>query len=158
MFSTTQIEMLSSLVPTMAADGYKYYVAYTYTNTSGGGWGYETQPDLYVVFSKDKIVAGSGYVYTVPQGAVRYAIRTSNYSSSSSANNSERIVEAPFSGTLRIDLYEHIYSNSEYAAESVVMPDINYRGGGEQLEKTNALGLVATALLLFVVFVHMFKR
>lgn len=159
MFSTTQIEMLSSLVPTMAADGYKYYVAYTYTSTSGSSWGgYEVQPDLYVVFSEDKITASNGYTYSVPQGAVRYAIRTANYSSSSSANNKERIVRQTFSGVLRVDLYEHIYSNAEYAAESVVMPDINYRGGGKQLEKTNALGLVATAVLLFVVFVHVFKR
>lgn len=158
MFSTTQVEMLSSLVPTMAADGYKYYVAYTYTRTNDSSWGYEVQPDLYVVFSPDKITASNGYTYSVPQGAVRYAIRTANYSSSSSANNRDRVVKEPFSGVLRVDLYEHIYSNAEYAAESVVMPDINYRGGGEQLEKTNALGLVATAVLLFIVFVHVFKR
>lgn len=158
MFSTIQVEMLSSLVPTMAANGYKYYVAYTYTRTNDSSWGYEAQPDLYVVFSQDKITASNGYTYSVSHGAVRYAIRTANYSSSSSANNRDRIVKEPFSGVLRVDLYEHIYSNAEYAAESVVMPDINYRGGGKQLEKTNALGLVSTAVLLFIVFVHVFKR
>lgn len=155
MFSTSQVEMLTSLIPTMAADGYKFYVAYTNSQYSGY---YNSEPDLYVVFSKDPIQATGGYMYSVGIGSVQYAIRSGNYSSSSSANNTDRITVQNYSGTLRIDVYEHIYTNAEYTEGSVVMPDINYRGGGEQLEKTNALGLVCTALLLFVVFCSLFKR
>lgn len=155
MFSTAQTELLSSLVPTLAADGYKYYVAYTNAQYSGY---YNSNPDLYVVFSEEPIQAEGGYMFNVPAGSIQYAIRTGNYSSSSSANNSDRITAQDFSGSLHVDVYEHIYTNAEYSTGSLVMPDINYRGGGEQLEKTNALGLVCTALLLFVVFCSFFKR
>ena len=155
MFSTAQNELLSSLVPTLAADGYKYYVAYTNNDNSGY---YYSDPDLYVVFSKEPIEVTGTYTYLIPEGAMQYSIRSGNYSSSSSANNGERITVQDFSGMLRVDVYEHIYTNAEFSTGSAVMPDINFRGGGEQLEKTNALGLVCTALLLFVVFCSLFKR
>lgn len=155
MFSTAQTEILQSLVPTLSADGYKYYVAYTNAQYSGY---YNSDPDLYAVFAKEPIEATAAYTYTVPAGGVQYAIRSGNYSSSSSANNSERITVQDFSGTLRVNVYEHIYTNAEFSTGTAVMPDINFRGGGEQLEKTNALGLVCTALLLFVVFCSLFKR
>lgn len=155
MFSTAQTEILQSLVPTLAADGYKYYVAYTNNQYSGY---YNSDPDLYVIFSKEPIQSVSAYMFNIPAGSVQYAVRSGNYSSSSSANNSERITAQDFSGTLRVDVYEHIYTNAEFSAGTAVMPDINFRGGGEQLEKTNALGLVCTALLLFVVFCSLFKR
>lgn len=155
MFSTTQIEVVQTLVPTMREAGYKYYIAYTNTKTSNYIF---TEPDLYFIFSKDKIEASSGYEYTIPEGSVKYACRSGNYSTSSSGVNTERYVSSPFSGYLTIDPYEHIYSNAVYCESSVVMPDINFRGAGEEYEKTNALGLVVTAVLLFIVFCSFFKR
>lgn len=157
MFSTNQIEVLSALIPTMKDKGFDYYVAYTSTNT-GSSWGSQTTPDLYVVFSQDKIEASSGYDYTIPEGSVIYTIRTANYSTSDYGVNTDRFVASEFSGQLSIDLYEHIYSNAEYGESSVVMPDFNFRGAGEQYEKTNGVGIVLTAVLLFIVFCSFFKR
>lgn len=157
MFSTNQIEVLSALIPTMKDKGFDYYVAYTYTSTSSG-WGTQTQPDLYVVFSQDKIEASSGYIYTIPEGSVIYTIRTPNYSTSDYGINTERFISSEYSGTLTVDVYEHIYTNAEFGEAAVVMPDLNFRGAGEQYEKTNGLGFVVTALLLFVVFCSFFKR
>lgn len=155
MFNTTQVEILSSLIPTMKNQGYKYYVAYSDTNNSGSN---NAQPDLYVVFSKDKIMCERSYQFSVPDGSVRYTIRTANYSTNNSAVNTDRYVSAPYSGNLKIDVYEHIYSNADFAEGTVIMPDINYRGGGELIEKTNGLGLVCVAVLLFIVFCSFFKR
>lgn len=157
MFSTNQIELLSALIPTMKDKGFDYYVAYTSTSRNSG-WGTQTIPDLYVVFSKDKIEASSGYDYTIPEGSVIYTIRTPNYSTSDYGVNTDRLVTSEFSGQLSIDLYEHIYSNAEYGDSSVVMPDFNFRGAGEQYEKTNGVGFVLTAVLLFIVFCSFFKR
>lgn len=155
MFSTTQIEVAQTLVPTMRDSGYKYYIAYT--NTKTGNYTFN-EPDLYFIFSKDKIEASSGYEYAVPEGSVQYACRSGNYSTSSSGVNTERYVFSPYSGNLIIEPYEHIYSNAVYGESSVVMPDINFRGAGEEYEKTNSLGLVVTAVLLFIVFCSFFKR
>lgn len=157
MFSTNQLEVLSSLIPTMQNNGYKYYVAYTSTNTSSG-WNVQAKPDLYVVFSEDKITASSGYEYIVPEGSVIYIIRTVNYSTSDSGVNTDRIISSEYSGSLNIDVYEHVYSNADYSSSAVVMPDFNFRGAGVQLEKTNSVGLVCTAVLLFLVFCSFFKR
>ena len=70
MFSTTQIEVVETLVPTMRNSGYKYYIAYT--NTRTGNYTF-TEPDLYFIFSKDEIVASSGYEFIVPEGSIQYA-------------------------------------------------------------------------------------
>lgn len=156
MFSTNQIEVTQTLVNTMRQQGYKYYVAYTNTNTSSG-WNSYVE-DLYIVFSKSEITATSGYSYVVPADSLHYAIRTGNYSSSSSAVNNERYVVSYYEGVLNIDVYEHIYTNAEFGESILVMPDINYRGAGEQYEKTNGIGLVVTAVLLFVFFCSVFKR
>lgn len=157
MFSTNQIEVLSALIPTMKDKGFDFYVAYTSTNTNSG-WGASAIPDLYVVFSQDKIEASSGYDYIIPEGSCVYTIRTANYSTSDYGVNTDRFVLSEFSGVLSIDVYEHIYSNAEYLEGSVIMPDFNYRGVGEQYEKTNGLGIVVTIVLLFVVFCSFFKR
>ncbi len=157
MFSTNQIEVTQSLVNTMRQQGYKYYIAYTNTSTSSG-WNTSAVEDLYIIFSKDEITAISGYNYTIPANSLHYAIRTGNYSTSSSSVNSERFVVSEYEGELNIEIYEHIYTNAEFGESVVVMPDINFRGAGEQYEKTNGIGLVVTAVLLFAFFCSIFKR
>lgn len=155
MFSTNQLEIVKSLVPTMREQGYKYYIAYTYTDTSSS-WGGTVDPDLYFVFSKEKITAQSGYKYTIPENSIQYVCRTSNYSTSTSAVNTDRMKKQSISGQLNINLYEHIYSNAEYG-ESVVMPDIL---GGEQYAEsvyTQATNFILGALLFFVVIWEMWK-
>lgn len=139
----------------MRNQGYKYYVAYTHTNTDNS-WNTSTEPDLYIVFSKEKITAQSGYKYTIPQNSTRYICRSGNYSSSNNSVNTDRIKKENFSGTLSINLYEHIYSNAEYG-ESLVMPDIL---GGEQYAEsvyTQATNFILGAFLFFVVIWEMWK-
>lgn len=148
MFSTAQEQYLKSLIPTMVDSGYSHYIAYTYTNTNNSGWGYTATPDLYVVFSKQPITANDGYSYTVPADSVRYVIRTGNYSSSSTANNSERVRTESFSGRLSVDVYEHIYTNAEFSGVAL-QPDFGYESGVYSNYVSLALSIALVTLLLF---------
>lgn len=147
MFSTAQEQYLKSLVPTMVDAGYPYYIAYTYTNTNNSGWGYTATPDLYVVFSKQPITANGGYSYTVPANSVRYVIRTGNYSSSNTANNSSRVLTETFSGSLSVDVYEHIYTNAEFAGVAL-QPDFGYESGVYSSYVSLSLTLSVVCILL----------
>lgn len=148
MFSSTQEQYLKSLIPTMVDSGYSHYIAYTYTNTNNSGWGYTATPDLYVVFSKQPITANGGYSYTVPADSVRYVIRTGNYSSSNTANNSERVRTESFSGRLSVDVYEHIYTNAEFSGVAL-QPDFGYESGVYSNYVSLALSIALVTLLLF---------
>lgn len=148
MFSTAQEQYLKSLIPTMVDSGYTHYIAYTYTNTNNSGWGYTATPDLYVVFSKQPITANGGYSYTIPDDSVRYIVRTGNYSTSSNANNTERVKTESFRGRLSIDVYEHIYTNAEFTGVAL-QPDFCYESGVYQGYVSMALALAVVTLLLF---------
>ena len=151
MFSTVQKDVLSSLIPVMRKQGYNYYIAYTNTNTDGS-WNSSAVVDLYVVFSSEEITANDMYTYLVPSGAVRYAIRTANYSTSSSAVNTDRYVTSDYSGTLTVDVYEHIYTNAEFSTSSV-QPDILYESeGGYMYEAKVGENITLAIFLFFIVF------
>lgn len=126
MFSTVQQEVVKSIVPTYLAKGYKSYVCYTITNLNSG-YGYTAEPDLCFIFSKGEITANSGYSYSIPQGSIMLKYRTTNYSSSQYAVNTDRIVQTSFSGSLNINVYEHIYSNATFSESSVIQPDISIK-------------------------------
>lgn len=134
----------------MRERGYSYYVAYTHTYTDSY---YRNEPDLYIVFCKEKITANSAYTYSVPQGAVMYIIRTNNYSTSSSAVNTSRVTSQPYGGSFTVDAYEHIYSNAEFSG-STIQPDILSKGV-KQNEILNAQSIVVLAFFLFIVFWQM---
>lgn len=156
LFDSNQQRYCDTLIPTMYAKGYKHYVAYTNNDYSGY---YSTEPDLFIVFSKDKIQPNGAYSYNIPQNSVRCSIRSYDYSSSSSAVNSDRVKTEAFSGRLKIDLYEHIYSNAEYSG-TTIQPDILAPKEVKQYDSTQALGVVLLAFLLFYVFWQMctFRR
>lgn len=156
MFSTNQINYIESFLPTYAQQDYTHYVAYTdSTNTSGY---YQTEPDLYIIFAKSEITAVDGYTYTVPEGAVQLCIRTGNYSSSSSANNSDRVVVRDFTGTeLSIDEYEHIYTNATFTGYTL-QPDINLINGGETNVRIEAISYILLTVIAFVVLCKLWFR
>ena len=155
MFSTNQTEYVKTLLPTYAADGYKYYIAYTNNDNSTYT---QTNPDLYVIFSKDKITASDGYNYSIPEDSVIISIRTGNYSSSSSANNSERVeVNQYVNSTLSIDKFEHIYTNAEFAGHTL-QPDYNLISGGETNVRLEAISFVLLVSLFITVFSKLFRR
>lgn len=149
MFSTVQTDVIKSLIPVMRRQGYKYYIAYTYTRTGN----YSTvDPDLYIVFSEDKITASDLYTYSVPSGSVKYSIRTPNYSTNSSAVNTDRLFSSSFSGSLTINPYEHIYTNSVFSGSSV-QPDILYEmKGGYEFETSVATAILLAVFVLLVSF------
>lgn len=149
MFSTAQTDYVKSLVPTLRKAGYDYYLAYTDNERTTGS------PDLYIIFSKDEIIANNLYSYSIPEYSVRYAITTSNYSSNYSGS---RISVSSLAGTsINIDSFEHIYSNARYSSYSL-QPDIT-KGNEVQLNATlQACSIVVTCALLFSVFLSFFKR
>ena len=127
MFSTNQTSYIDSFLATYAAKEFKYYIAYTDTSTSY----YNTYPDLYIIFSKEEIIAQDGYTYALPADSVQLAIRTGNYSSNSSADNSDRVVQTVLQEqTLTVDEYEHIYTNATFEGYAL-QPDYYLASGGE---------------------------
>lgn len=153
MYSTSQIEVVSSLVPTLKEQGYEYYIATTNVTI---GYYTEVEPDLYIYFSEEPIIASNGYSYDLPDNTLKYTIRTPNYSSSSTAVNTNRIVvETIEAQTINIDVYEHIYTNAEFNTGAVVQPDICAKGG-YQSEKIESVGIVITVLLCVYCIFKMF--
>lgn len=153
LFSTNQIEIVETLVPTMLAKGYTHYVAYTNTNT---GSYYNSEPDLYIIFSNEEISGSSAYSFNIPSNSVRVVVRSSNYSSSTSAVNTERIVTEEYTATtLNVDVYEHIYTNAVFTGSSV-QPDILQEGSANTIYDTYN-SVILTAILFFIVLWEMWK-
>ncbi len=124
MFSTTQNLFLKDFIPSILKDDYSYYIAYTNTTTSSG-WNTTTECDLIVIISTEPIVGVDGYNFTFSGECKLFQIRTSNYSSSSSSNNSERIISSDFnSANLSVDIYEFVYTNAEFSSLTL-QPDID---------------------------------
>lgn len=152
MFSTAQNDYLKSLVPVMRDQGYRYYVAYSDNDRDNS-----YNPDLYVIFAKDKITASGLYSYSIPAGAIRYSIITSNTSYN---NTAYRVTTASLGAfTLSVDRYEHIYSNAAPATNSVMLqPDVLYTGEVYARETLAAVGIVLTIGLFVAWFWRLFSR
>lgn len=152
MFSTAQNDYLKSLVPVMRQQGYRYYIAYSDNDRDNN-----YNPDLYVIFAKDKITANSLYSYSVPAGSVRYSIITSNTSYN---NTAYRVITASVeASTVSVDRYEHIYSNAAPATDTVqLQPDILYTGEVYVRETVSAVGIVLVIGLFVSWFWKFFSR
>ena len=153
MFSTAQQAYIEALLPTYAKEGYKYYVVYS-DNVANSGYYTSTDPDLYAVFSKEAISAQDAYTYDVGDSSILVTIRSGNYSSSQSSVNTDRVVVTDYSArTLRIDPYEHIYTNAEFETYAL-QPDYYLASGGE----TNVQLQGNTFLILIVVIFLVLNR
>ena len=153
MFSTSQQAYIDALLPTYAKEGYKYYVVYSNTMVNNN-WGTSTDPDLYAVFSKKAISAQDAYTYDVEDSSILVTIRSGNYSSSSSAVNTDRVVVTDYAAqTLSINPYEHIYTNAEFETYAL-QPDYYLASGGE----TNVQLQGNTFLILIVVIFLVLNR
>lgn len=143
MFSDAQQRYIASLVATMR-DEYPYYIAYSDYKANSS-----ESPQLYVIFTKDKITAKGMYSYEVPSG-VRYALITNNYSSYYT-NQARQVVSSYSGGSLSIPVYEFVYTNATFSSYSV-QPDINCLYGGDynaQIQMQNFV-LVAALLSVFI--------
>lgn len=151
MFSTAQQAYIDALLPTYAKDGYKYYVVYS-DNVANSGYYSSANPDLYAVFSKETISAQDAYTYDVGDSSILLTIRSSNYSSSNTANNTDRIVVSDYAAkTLEIPEYEHIYTNAEFTGHTL-QPDYYLTTGGETNVQIEALTIAVLAVVFFVAF------
>ena len=150
MFSTAQQAYIEALLPTYAKEGYKFYVVYSNTMVNNN-WGASTDPDLYAVFSKEAISAKDAYTYDVGDSSILVTIRSGNYSSSSSAVNTDRVVVEDYAAqTLSINPYEHIYTNAEFETYAL-QPDYYLASGGEtnvQLQGNTFLILIVVLFLV----------
>lgn len=136
MFSTSQQEYIKSVIPTYAKQGYKYYVVSTVTNT---GSSYYSDPDLIFYFSKHKISSNTGYLFSFSGDVLVVSCRSFNYSSYSSANNGPRVsVSESNARTVRINTFEHVYTNAQFEG-LVIQPDYNLISGGETNVRLEAL-------------------
>ena len=153
MFSTAQQAYIDAILPTYAKEGYKYYVVYS-NNVANSGFYGSTDPDLYAIFSKEAISAKDAYTYDVGDSSILVTIRSGNYSSSSSAVNTDRVVVNDYAAqTLRIDPYEHIYTNAEFKTYTL-QPDYYLASGGE----TNVQLQGNTFLILIIVIFLVLNR
>lgn len=152
MFSDAQQRYIASLVATLRNE-YPYYIAYSDYKANSS-----ESPQLYVIFSKDKITANGMYQYSISSG-VCYAIRTNNYSSYYS-NDARHTVSSYSGGTLDIPVYEWVYTNAEFSTASI-QPDINKLYGGDynvQLQTTNFIFSVACLCVLLLDIIFSFRR
>ena len=148
MFSTAQQAYIDALLPTYAKEGYKYYVVYS-DNVSNSGYYGSTDPDLYAIFSKEQITGQDGYTYDVPDDSIIISVRTSNYSSSSSAVNTDRVVVEDYTAqTLTVNPYEHIYTNAEFSGHTL-QPDYYLASGGETNVQIEAINFVILTIFIF---------
>ena len=158
MFSTAQQAYIDAILPTYAKDGYKYYVVYS-NNVGNSGYYSSTDPDLYAVFSKKAISAQDAYTFNIQDSSILVSIRSSNYSSSSSANNGGRVVVSDYSAqTLKVPVYEHVYTNAEFTGHTL-QPDYYLTTGGETNVQIEALTIIVLAVVVFVALRKLiFKR
>lgn len=143
MFSDAQQRYIASLVATMR-DEYPYYIAYSDYKANSS-----ESPQLYVIFTKDKITAKGMYSYEVPSG-VRYALITNNYSSYYT-NQARQVVSSYSGGSLSIPVYEFVYTNATFSSYSV-QPDINSLYGGITMRRSKCRILCSLLLCCLFLF------
>lgn len=149
MFSTAQQAYIEALLPTYAKEGYKYYVVYS-DNVANSGYYTSTDPDLYAVFSKERISAQDAYTYDIGDSSIIVTVRSGNYSSSSSAVNTDRIVVEDYAAqTLSINPYEHVYTNAEFETYAL-QPDYYLASGGETNVQIQGVSFLMLIIALFL--------
>lgn len=154
MFSTNQINYIDTFLATYIPEGYDYYIAYSNTNTAY----FSTEPDLYIIFSNEEITASDGYNYSIPAGSIQFSIMTGNYSSNSSANNDERVVQTTLQKqNLKIDSYEHIYTNSKFEAYAL-QPDYYKASGGETNVQVKTISFILLVVFIYTLLSNLWRK
>lgn len=149
MFSSSQQAYIDALLPTYAKEGYKYYVVYT-NSMAGGSYNSPANPDLYAIFSKSPISAQDAYTFNVEDSSIIVAVRCGNYSSSSTANNSNRVVVEEYSArTLVIEPYEHIYTNAKFESYAL-QPNYYLASGGETNVQIETISFIILVIAFFL--------
>lgn len=130
MFSEVEYTYLSNLINTYVLNGeYTHYLAYTNTDLSST-YNYE-YPDLYVIFSKEEIIANNNK-FTIPEDNIKISINSK--SATRNGTNGNRFAFTESNRAVTVPIYEFIYTNatnSKYAdvlakEEYIVKQDLNY--------------------------------
>lgn len=149
MFSAVQQDYLYSLVKTMAAKGYKYYLAHGLDRNVQDGSFY----DLYIYFSDSPISARNLYSYDF-SGGVLYKVDSSN-STNRYFDYDHVLVEQVQARQINVSQYYHVYTNADYGQSLAVQPDITYIGG--ETNAPSASLFVLLALLFTIVFIRILR-
>lgn len=149
MFSTAQMDLMRPLVADMRDEGYLYYLAYqNYSSSNSNTY------DIYMIFSKDQIIAADMYIYNIPSDSIKYSIRSGN---SYTNNLTPRIVvdELHEASIVVVDDYLHISTNAEFLT-SVVQPDLFLEV--KQYETQGSLLFIVCVFLCLFSFFKLFRR
>ena len=150
MFSTAQQSYIDSILPTYADMGYKYYVCYTDSSSSGYN---DYHPDLYFIFSDKQITSDTGYKFTYSD-SIQVAIYTGNVST---YNQAQRLqVTSLSAGSRSVPVYEHIYSNASFTG-TVVQPNYYISSRGLSNAQQNAFMLGVGVIVFFCFFTRLFR-
>lgn len=152
MFSTAQLDMINGLVAPMRDEGYLYYVAITDNLRTTN-----TEPDLYIYFSKEEIFATDLLQYHIPNNSVLYSIRTSNGSSYNNTGARIEVSDVELSRELTVDEVEFVSTNATFTELVPVQPDFTVEEVGQYETQGALLFVVCTFLLLFA-FTKLFRR
>lgn len=117
MWSDVNKDYVKQLVLTNREE-YPYYVAHTCTY-----WGINNSssyPTFKVYFSKEPIKSSDIYNYTFTGETMVYNVVSNNANSN---YHNQRVTTSTYTGNLKIDNYEFVYSNAEYSTRTI-QPDI----------------------------------
>ena len=152
MFSTTQLDVLEGLVPTLRAEGYLYYVAVTDNTRSDNN-----SPDLVVYFSKKEIVSSEWLRFFIPSDSLKYEIRSGNASSYNNTGARFSVSVISNSNFITVDSDEFVSTNSTYTTSSIIQPDYIIGEVGSY-EIQGALLVSVCVFIFFMFFVKLFRR
>ena len=152
MFSTAQLDMINGLVGSMRAEGYLYYLAVTDNARSTN-----TDPDLYIYFSKEEIYANDLLSYHIPNNSKLYSIRTSNGSTYNNTGERISVSDIELSDTILVDEIEFVSTNAAFTEVSVIQPDYTITEVGQYETQGGLLFTLSVFLFLFG-FLKLFRR
>lgn len=106
MFSQVEIDYIKSLVNVYRDKGYMYYLAHTVTERNN-------EYDICIYFSKEEIDASTDEIFNINNALVIYIDSSSrNDNNNSSIHTRDLISNSNFSGTVRVNTAEFIYTNA----------------------------------------------
>lgn len=149
MFSVAQMDIMRPLVAQMRDKGYLYYVAWGNVLSST-----TNDYDIYMIFAEDPITANTMYTYAIPDGSIKYSIRSGNaYSNQTAARITTSVIGAT---TLTINDYQHCSTNAEFGT-AVIQPDLFFTEVQGYETQGGTLFMLIVFLFVFA-FVHLFRR
>ncbi len=157
MFSSNQQAYIDALLPTYAKEGYKYYVCYTNTLVNSSYY-YSTDPDLYVIFSQERISAADAYTFDIAEPSILVSVRSGNYSTNSNANNGARVTVSDYSAQeLIIQPYEHVYTNAEFESYAL-QPDYYLGTGGETNVQVQGVSFIILVIAFYIFIRKLWRK